>query len=559
MIESLHISNYALIREIMLEPSAGLNIITGETGAGKSIIMGALSLLQGRRADLSVVKDPSQKSVVECVFAIDAATEARLAPILTQADAPFCEGHCVLRREILPSGRSRAFVNDSPATLPTLEAVSDILIDIHSQHKNMLLAQSEFQLSVLDRIADNEETLQQYHHAYAAYRKALRNFADTRDAIEKAKEDEDYLEYQLSEIDKVAPLPDEDSELAERRAEMEVATARSKQLIDAADALVWADANAMQLISKAASSLKQAAEVSADYADLSARLEALKVELGDISDSVAAEAADARDESQDLEEIDFRLSRLQTMMHRHKVQSANELIAVRNSIADTLARVADADEVLAALESEARSLKRKAFELASKLSQRRQKAANILADELCRRAMPLGMANLRVDIRVSQGKLNPDGHDTVEWLFAFNKNQELRPVGSTASGGEISRVMLALKAVLAEYMSLPTIIFDEIDTGVSGDVAARMGALMAQIGQRMQVITITHLPPVAACGTRHYKVAKHDVDDATETSISLLDYYGRVAELALMLSGNPHDPASIATAHSLLNQNNGSK
>jgi DNA repair protein RecN (Recombination protein N) len=554
MISSLSISNYALIREIEIKPVAGLNIITGETGAGKSIMMGALSLLQGRRADLSVVNNPAEKAVVEAVFELDADTAKALHPILQEAEVTENDGYCILRREILPSGRSRAFVNDVPATLPVLEQISAHLIDIHSQHKNLLLADSSFQLSVLDKLAENEALLAQYHGVYADYRKALRRYVDARDSIERTRADADYLEYQLDEIDHLQLVADEDTELAERREALEAASAIGSHLVDAADALMWADGNAVQQVKRAIDALADVSEISAEFRPLLDRLQVVKVELADIADSVALSASGVRDDSQTLEDIDDRLGRLNQLMSKHKVDSVNALIAKGDDMRRRLAEAADADNVLGSLEQAARALKKQAVTLATELSQRRSTAAHVLEQKICERAMPLGLDNLVCNIAITVGKLNADGHDTIEFLFAFNKNQQPMPIGDTASGGEISRVMLALKSILADHIHLPTIIFDEIDTGVSGDVAARMGALMAAIGSRMQVITITHLPPVAARGAAHFKVYKRDNDTSTQTYIAPLSPAERRMEIALMLSGNADDPAALATADSLLNQ-----
>ncbi len=554
MISSLVISNYALIRDIDFEPENGLNIITGETGAGKSIIMGALSLLQGRRADLKVVANTNEKSVVEARFELTPELLSTIRPILEEAESPIYEDYCILHREISPSGRSRAFINDSPVTLNILEQISDRLIDIHSQHKNLLIADSDFQRKVLDNLAKNDLLLEQYHSIYTDYRHALRNFADTRDSIERTKMDADYLQYQLDELQALNLIAGEDADLESQREEFANSSDLSSYISDAANAMTLGDQNAETLTAKALDALRHIAELSPEYQQLAERLETMRVELTDIAETLTLQASNLRNDPEALEQIDQRLSRLSSLKTKHKVETVDELIAVRDKLAGRLAELADADNVLNTLERKARALKRDAIEVATAISNNRKSAAKKLEALLRERAMPLGLPNLVCDIAVSTGKLNPEGIDTVEYLFAFNKNQSPLPIGQTASGGEISRVMLALKSILAEHINLPTIIFDEIDTGVSGDVANRMGALMASIGKSMQVITITHLPQVAACGNAHFKVFKHDNEEATETSIIRLNNEQRRSELALMLCGNPSDSSALSTADSLLKQ-----
>lgn len=492
---------------------------------------------------------------MEAEFALTPAVQASLAPVLAASDIDDAGTVCILRREILPSGRSRAFVNDTPVTLTVLGSIADRLVDIHSQHKNLLLADSGFQLRVLDSIAGNGSLLERYHAVYADYRAALKKFADTRQAIEHTRADADYIKYQLDELTALNPAEGEEEELQSRRDALAATETVAEALSGAGECLTWGDVSACELVQRAVASLQQAYDVSPDVAALADRLETLRAELDDIAESVAATATAVGDSPAMLAEIDNRLQRLSAMMVRHKVTTAARLIEVRDQLSRRLMSLADADNILGSLEQKARALKRSALEVAGELSARRRDAAAALAAELRTRAVPLALANLVVDIQVTTGKLNPDGTDTVDFLFAFNKNQEPQSIGATASGGEISRVMLALKSILAGRLNLPTIIFDEIDTGVSGDVAARMGAMMHDISRGMQVITITHLPAVAAAGTTHFKVYKRDTDTATETYITRLDAGGRRREIAAMLGGNPDDAAALAAAASMLDNN----
>lgn len=553
MILSLKISNFALIRDIQLQPGPALNIITGETGAGKSIIMGALSLLQGKRAENRNAGHRDDKTIVEAQFSVDKALADSIRAILADAgiDAESVDT-VVLRREILPSGRSRASVNGVQVQLAVLGAIADLLVDIHSQHKNLLLGDENFQRDTLDALAGNAALLAEYRSIYADYRVALQRFARTRDDIENTRTDADYLEYQLNELAQLDLEPGEEDELTQQRELLSNASTISEQLSRAANVLTWDNANASDMLSMALDAIQEAADVSYEYATLLDRIEALKAELDDISETIADAARNMNGTPGDLDKIENRLNRIHALESKHRVDSVEALIEIRDRLSSRLEALNNAPVTLKRLENEARALKREALEKASTISARRKEAASTLIRMLTAKARPLGMDNLRMDIRVNSGKLNPDGIDTVEFLFAFNKNQEPAPIGSHASGGEISRVMLALKSITAEHQQLPTIIFDEIDTGVSGDVANRMGALMAEISHHIQVLTITHLPGVAACGDSHFKVYKRDDDSGTATYITRLDSDARRSEIALMLSGNADDPTALAAADSLL-------
>lgn len=552
MITDLRITNYALIKDIEVNPTSGFNIITGETGAGKSIILGALGLLQGNRADTKAIKAPDARSVVEAIFSIGEDTAKALAPIFKDADIPDEGSDVIMRREIQPSGRSRAFINDTPVTLDVMHAVAALLFDIHSQHNNMLLADSNYQLAVLDSLADNGDLVEQYHGIYADYKHALRRFAGTRDAIERTRTDADFIQYQLDELNNANLLPHEDTDLEAQRAVVAADEDAAQNRAEAAEALRSGDANVCDLLTAALYALERLGTADPKAALLTERLKHAQIEVEDIADAVVEMASGSLDSGIVLADIDDRLKDLAFLKSKHKVQSCDELIAMRDDLSARIAALNDADNVLGELEKEARSLKRKALDLAGRISERRKAAAASLAAELKDRAKPLGLANIVVDIQLTTGKLNPDGIDTVAFLFAFNKNQTPMPIGAGASGGEISRVMLALKSTLAGRIDLPTIIFDEIDTGVSGDVAMRMGRLMKSIAEHIQVFAITHLPAVAACGNTHFKVFKRDNETSTETFINRLDDTERLHEIASMLGGQADDPAALAAARSLI-------
>lgn len=555
MIRQLKISNYALISELQLQPASGFNIITGETGAGKSIIMGALSLLRGKRADSRSLGTRDKKSVVSATFDITEAITDAVSSVLQAYNIPAADdGSLILTREISPSGRSKATVNSVPVPLTAMEQLSELLVDIHSQHQNRVLTESAYQLSVLDNLAENGSLLDDYRRIYASYRRALKKYADTREEIQATEADTDYLEFQLQEFSRLDLKENEEELLEQQRESLATSAEICKRLSEAAALISETDHSATEQLWEAFSSLKAAAQLSENFNPLVERLESITSELDDIGRTVVAETSALRDDPATLEYIEERLGRIHALMSKHRVDSYEALLAIRDRLAARLATLADSDGLLRRLETEARALKRQAMEKAAEISARRKAAASSLAEELTRRARPLGMPNFSAEIRVESGKLNPDGADTVNFLFAFNRNQEPSPVANHASGGEISRVMLALKSITASHRHLPTIIFDEIDTGVSGEVGRQMGLLMKDISRFMQVVTITHLPQVASLGDLHYKVFKCDDDNATHTRISLLDREGRRAELALMLGGNSAGEEALATADFLLNE-----
>lgn len=552
MIVSLSISNYALIDHLEIALDDGFNIITGETGAGKSIILGALGMLLGARADARVIRDAQCKSVVEAEFRPDAQLQGVLSPILAEAQVDDGGEVCILRRELSPSGRTRAFVNDTPVTLSFLRQVAVHLVDIHSQHQNLLLADAAYQLSVIDRMAGNAALLADYKAAYSEYKQMLLQYTKTRDMVSRNKADADFIAYQLEELNDMQLRAGEQAELESQRRMLAHAGVLREHLGAATSALGASDSGALDALDTAITHCRAMASVIADADDMADRLDSVAIEVKDILDTLAARADGVTADPAMLEAIEERLSRLYSLELKHHVDTVEELIAVRDKMAEQLAAISNSDDVLAALEASARELKRKAMALARELSQRRRVAGDAFAERLRTMAAPLGMANLRCEVAMTQGKLGADGIDTLELMFAFNKNQKLSSVAATASGGEISRLMLCVKSILAEKMSLPSIIFDEIDTGVSGDIANRIARMMADIARSIQVVTITHLPQVAARGRCHFKVYKEDDDTTTATRISRLDLEQRLSELALMLSGDPHDEAALEAARAML-------
>lgn len=535
MIRRISISDYALIRHISISPAEGFNAITGETGAGKSIILGALSLLQGGRWERPAASRGEDGAAIPSV----------------EAEVVYADGSVhTLRRELLPSGRSKASLDGAPVTLARLAEAAAPLFEIHSQHQNLRLAESSFQLDTLDGFAANSELRSAYNDLYAQYRVALRRFADTRDEIARTDVDADYLAYQLQELSSAALTPGEDEQLESDHARLASSVALAS-LLARADALLSASEQATTAsAAESLSLLRRAAEHDNRFEPVVQNLEQILDNLESVAAEVSSEASSVADDPARLDEVERRLSLIESLKAKHRCSSIDGLIELRDSLARRLEIASDGPALLHRLEQEARSLKRRTLAAAELLTESRRRAAASLSSLIEERARPLGMENLRVEIRVESSKLSPTGADIVNFLFAFNKNQQPAPLEGHASGGEISRVMLALKSITAERHSTPTLIFDEIDTGVSGDIAARMGALMADIASKIQVITITHLPAVAALAERHFNVFKRDDESATHTYIEPIEGEARRRALTAMLGTDPSiwNPLTISTA-----------
>lgn len=551
MLKSLHISNYALIDTVDISFHHGFNIITGETGAGKSIMLGALSLILGGRADLKAVRDSGKKSVIEASFEVN--KYPKLKEYCLDNDIEWDDTLCILRREIAPAGRSRAFINDSPVTLDLLSHVAMQLVDIHSQHQNQLLTSGDFQLRVIDNLAGNGELLSEYHRRYASYRNALKRLHDTKKLLEQNRNDEDFTRFQLEQLDELGLTDGEQEQLEHDRDILSNITDIKTTISGALDALSEGTHNALASLAETSDYCEELTRYLEDADNIGERLETVRIELRDIAETLTAYDQEFQADPEELEAIESRLNTIYSLQQKHRVSTVAELIVLREELREKLDRLENSSFTIEELEKEARRAKNAAKQLAAELSQRRVEEAARFEETLRQQAMPLGMKNLRTQVKVTPGELTPTGMDKIEFLFAFNKNQPLMPVSGTASGGEISRLMLSIKAIIATKMQLPSIIFDEVDTGVSGDVANRMGVMMKDISRNIQVITITHLPQVAAKGNAHFKVYKEDDDDATHTRLRELSATDRVDELALMLSGSTVDEAARANARSLLN------
>lgn len=553
MLETLNISNYALIDNLSIDFSRGFNIITGETGAGKSIILGALGLLLGGRADLRSIRNADSKSVIEATFRVDNNTALR--DYCQQNDIEWDDTQLIMRRELSPSGRSRSFINDSPVNLTAMAEVGSRLVDIHSQHQNQLLTGPEFQMQIIDTIADNGPRLEAYTALFEQFRSDLAKFKSTKATLLRDRDNADFMEFQIGQLEAVDLQEGEYERLEQDLATATEQTELQSYIDEAVEALSDGSPDILSLLNTLEQSCAEIESLLPDDENILERLDQVKIELTDISDTLESiRSSVASNSVADLDYTQHRIDAINSLMRKHNVDTADDLIALRASLQSRLDNLADAENILADLEKAARQSKRKAVEAAREISDARKSAANKFARLLTEIAMPLGMNNLQCDIAIEKVDLSPTGIDTIEFRFAFNKNQTPTAIAGTASGGEISRLMLSIKSMVADMFSIPTIIFDEVDTGVSGDIASRMGRMMADLSTKIQVITITHLPQVASRGVTHFKVFKEDDEHATHTRIAALDRNGRIAELALMLSGDPNSNAARANAQALLKE-----
>lgn len=554
MLKQLKISNYALIDKLDITFEPGLTIITGETGAGKSIMMGALSLILGDKVESRAIRAIDKKSVIEVVFNIE---EYGLHQFFADNDIEYYDdGECIMRREISPNGRTRGFINDTPVTLPVMRALSVQLIDIHSQHSNMLLSSHRYQLSILDNLYPDKKLLEEYIKEYEAYKRIEGKIKDLKENNARRKSEEDYLRFQLSQIKELELRNDEDIELEaiERRlSNVNEIKSNLWQCLQLLDGDEDGENSILNGLATVAGNLSHISRMCDDVSGMDDRVESALIELKDITRTIATLQDSIMDDPAELERVSGRLGNIYSLENKHKVQSVNELLMLQSEYETQLAEIDGFDDEIERLEKELKHQETVVSKLAIELSERRKATSKIFENNLKDLAVPLGMKNLQFKIEFEQVPFSPTGIDAVRFLFSFNKQQPLMPVETTASGGEISRLMLCIKSIIAKNMKLPTIIFDEVDTGVSGDVANRMGDLMKDISGNIQVITITHLPQVAAKGDNHFKVYKQDTVDSTHTSVRRLESDERVMEIAAMLSGDKVSEAAIDNAKILLN------
>ncbi len=555
MLLNLHISKYTLIDNSDIEFHSGFSVITGETGAGKSILLGALGLLTGERADVKTIKEGANKCTVEAVFKAEGTD---ISHFFSDNELDFDGSECILRREISINGKSRAFINDTPVTLTQMKALGRKLIDIHSQHQNLLLSESDFQLNILDSIAQNDPLLSTYKEVFSEYKNCSAELASLKENINRKRTDEDYLRYQLEQLDDAHLKEGEQEELEQEQQMLSHAEEIKETLFGICNAFDGEEHNLLEVLSRSSANLSHISRYYPEAQPLSERLESASIELKDIIEELKSKLDDEGSDPSRLREIDERLSFIYDMQRKHRLNSVSELLAKADEIRKQLSLIDDADEILAEKEKKCMSLKKKAEEQASLLSSARRLAAKKLSADIEQRLIPLGMPDIRFVIEITTvDELSGTGADNVKFLFSANKSAPLREISEIASGGEIARVMLCLKAIMSNVVGCPTIIFDEIDTGVSGRIAEQMALTMQKMSHDgRQVISITHLPQIAARGEHHYHVYKQNDDSTTTSNIELLTPDERISEIAYMLSGRNITDAAIKNAHELLEYKN---
>lgn len=550
MLKSLYIKNYALIDSLEIDFESGFSVITGETGAGKSIILGALSLILGQRADTKTIKQGEAKCVIEGSFDVSAYD---LKGFCEERGIEYDADSYILRREILSSGKSRAFINDSPVGLNDLKELGGQLIDIHSQHQNLLLSDSRFQMQIVDALAGNKDILKKYQNAYRAYKDAEKRLEELRENVKKSKEEEDYLRFQYEALREASLRDGEQEELEEELELLNNSEDIKSALYKIHTALSDDERGIVSVLKDSLNTSNTLYKVFPKAEDISQRLETAYIDLKDLSAEVERYANDVEFNPERLVEISSRLDLLYSLQKKHRTNSVSELLALYDELSEKINDIDSSDEQLEALEKEVASKYEIVLSAAEVLTDRRISVIPSFEQELMQKVAYLGMPNIRFECKVvAEENLNLYGQDSLLFLFSANKNVPLQPVANIASGGEISRLMLCLKSMIAGATALPTIIFDEIDTGVSGEIADKMGDVMAEFGKNMQVIAITHLPQIAAKGKEHYKVYKVDGESSTTTNLVQLTMEERLDEIARMLSGSTVTAAAVQNAKELL-------
>lgn len=552
MLQSIHIQNYALIEKLDIDFHAGFSVITGETGAGKSIILGAIGLLLGQRADLKAIKDGATKCVVEARFDI---ARYQLESFFTENDLEYDSGECILRRELYASGKSRAFINDSPASLVQMKELGEKLVDVHSQHQNLLLNREDFQMNVLDILAKDEKELSLYQSLYADYRQVSSELENYIAQAEKNRQDEDYIRFQVEQLEDANLKPNEQEQLEDEAETLSHAEDIKGGLYKVDMLIASGDTNLLSGMKECMQTLQGVSRVYAPAQEWMERLDSCLVELKDLSHEVSNAAERVEFNPSRLEEVNERLNLIYTLQQKHHVSTIEELIGIQEDYRNKLDVITSSDDRILELTEKKNELYKKLISQASVLTKLRQKASQDIEKQMQSYLIPLGMPNVRFVVELSSRKEpNAKGMDNVTFLFSANKNGALQHVATIASGGEIARVMLSLKAMIAGAVKLPTIIFDEIDTGVSGSIAEKMALIMHEMGQAdRQVISITHLPQIAARGAVHYKVYKEDTETGTNSHILQLSQEERINEIANMLSGATLTDAALNNAKALLN------
>ena len=553
MIQRLFIRNYALIDSLEIDFRPGFTVLTGETGAGKSIILGALSLILGQRADSKAIKDAAQKTVIEGTFDVSA---YEMRSFFEENDLDYePSGICILRRELSPAGKSRAFVNDTPVSLTVLKELGEQLIDIHSQHQNLLLGDNRFQLRMIDIWAGDESLLSQYRTEYKRYCDLRDSVDRLRRASEENRKEEDYLRFQYDQLCEARLQPGEQSLLEDEQEMLTHAGEIKNALYSVAQYLGGDEGGALLQMKECQSVLRSLLRIYSAVEPLSERIESAYIEMKDILGEIEDRQETVSVDPIRLQEVESRLDLIYGLQQKHHVSTIDELLSLQADLQQRLEAIDHSDEQITELQRKLSEQEKSLHTLAERLSAARHEASVGFTEKLIERARPLGMPHLRFEVEwKSKEGFDADGTESVRYLFSANKNRPMESVADIASGGEISRLMLTIKSLAADAAALPTIIFDEIDTGVSGEIADKMGEIMAGMAHYMQVVAITHLPQVASRGEYHYRIYKNDEGETTQTCIEPLDDTRRAEEIARMLSGTQLTEAALKNARELLNR-----
>lgn len=550
MLKQLYIKNFTLIDELNIQMHPGFSVITGETGAGKSIILGAIGLLLGNRADSKSIKAGRDRCVIEAHFDL---SKYDMQKFFTDNDIDEDLSDTIIRRELTAAGKSRSFINDTPVSLTKMRELGEQLVDIHSQHQNLLLQKEDFQLNVVDIIAQDEKQRKNYEAAYNQYKQANQKLNALKAEIEKNRENEDFLRFQFKELDEAQLQNGEQEELEQEYEMLSHSEDIKTALYQADNHLSGDDGNIIERLKQTSEQLANIKDVYPEVTELLERIDSSYIELKDIAQEVNGLTDHVEFDPARLETINERLDKLNSLQQKFHVRDLGELIETYHQLKEQLSHIDHSDEDVEALEQEVTQLLEKAQKQAKELTAIRTKAAKKVEEEMKQRLIPLGIPNVRFSISLTEKPLSHDGGDKVSFLFSANKSTPLQPVTQVASGGEIARVMLSLKAMISGAVKLPTIIFDEIDTGVSGKIAEKMAQIMVEMGNHeRQVLSITHLPQIAAMGSHHYKVSKEETDNGTISRMTELSQQERVQEIAQMLSGSDVSEAALANAKELL-------
>ena len=550
MLKQLYIKNFTLIDELNIQMHPGFSVITGETGAGKSIILGAIGLLLGNRADSKSIKDGRDRCVIEAHFDL---SKYDMQQFFTDNDIDEDLSDTIIRRELTAAGKSRAFINDTPVSLTKMRELGEQLVDIHSQHQNLLLQKEDFQLNVVDIIAQDEKQRKNYEAAYNQYKQANQKLNALKAEIEKNRENEDFLRFQFKELDEAQLQNGEQEELEQEYEMLSHSEDIKTALYQADNHLSGDDGNIIERLKQTSEQLANIKDVYPEVTELLERIDSSYIELKDIAQEVNGLTDHVEFDPARLETINERLDKLNSLQQKFHVRDLGELIETYHQLKEQLSHIDHSDEDVEAMEQEVTQLLENAQKQAKELTAIRTKAAKKVEEEMKQRLIPLGIPNVRFCISLTEKPLSHDGGDKVSFLFSANKSTPLQPVTQVASGGEIARVMLSLKAMISGAVKLPTIIFDEIDTGVSGKIAEKMAQIMVEMGNHeRQVLSITHLPQIAAMGSHHYKVSKEETDNGTISRMTELSQQERVQEIAQMLSGSDVSEAALANAKELL-------